>query len=128
MALKRINKELTDLGRYVKSNPSKRQAVWAPSDLRGGAVRIRWHSATAMAMFVEFFTDMKTIVILPPLVPQVPSVMTWYVDLEYSCAQVGGVSGAALSNSTTRRRRNFKSCNADQRYYSSTGRLRSWVL
>ena len=93
MALKRINKELTDLGRYVISFPSTARLAcslllaWAATWQRPGA---RPYARTRRCCFarrprVEYLADTLPLVTLPLPVRLALLEMIWYVTL---CARL----------------------------------------
>jgi hypothetical protein len=82
MALKRINKELTDLGRYVvpppKASPARLLARQPATAGRHGTSMAIW---TRNAVFRERFADLLFAVTLPLRAQPAPLEMIWYVTL-----------------------------------------------
>jgi len=76
MALKRINKELTDLGRYVVPPPKA-----SPARLLARQPATAGRHGTNMATFQACFADLLSAVTLPLRVQLAPLEMIWYVTL-----------------------------------------------
>ena len=100
MALKRINKELTDLGRYVlPSLAATLPALFARMTARSaGRRQTRCTSAAARRCCFKCSELTLTVVILPRPALPVPSEMIWYVtppDPTAEAAKPPSLSSAA---------------------------------